>query len=214
MSFTLDSIKTHISGITHGAIAKVCNNDLLGQLKQPEGVNLTKDEENWNVRMDWHTDEAGVIDGLFMRMMSQTVVDAFIIRNGSYDNLTFMSTGAPTAYSADSIIHVTKAKQLFECMGGTPYDQPVTLNRHELKNPELIKPFFNQNQDMLPEWIREQLFPHIPTPPRTPEPTKKPTQRPEEPNKESRKTLYLGIAVLLVAAIVFVAKRSLDQKPR
>lgn len=148
------------------------------------------------------------------QLFSETVIEAFIIHDGEYDSLTMVSTGAPTGHFSDLFININKAQQLVEPLVGDPCDHPVSMNEHELKNRELITPFFAQNQDMLPEWIKEQLFPHVPTPPRIPQPTKKPTQRSEKPKQESRKMLYLGVAVLLIAAIAFVAKKSLDQKQR
>ena len=99
------------------------------------------------------------------------------------------------------LIHQTRAKQLFaplelpKSKDSATFDIPAA----KLIPPEEIRGFFGKNCDMLPDSIREAVYPSLKTPEDLPRPRRKPN------------FMCIGLVLLLVIGVANVVKRSFAQ---
>jgi hypothetical protein len=65
---TLATIQSKVSVSAYEQLAREFTDEALQEMSSSGGLTLTK---NHNVQMGWHTNTAGEIDGVFLRMLSE-----------------------------------------------------------------------------------------------------------------------------------------------
>ena len=110
---TLANIQPHLSGIAYQALEKVAKDDQLGQLSKPEGLNLQVEGQPSNVRMGWHRDQEERITGIFLRIYSNKLLQAYTFSQfddpdlGSKKQVDYLVVINPfTTLSPDELMHV------------------------------------------------------------------------------------------------------------
>jgi len=200
---TLANIKQHIDDVPYQALAKICSNEALQTLASPNGAKLDVQGKHSNVRIDWHRDaQTNTIDGIFFRVHNNEYIQAWrIIKDQDFDEPYLITiTHQHTTPSKIMFIHQGAAEQIFEQCVGASHEDPIAFEAEDLQDPGQIQAFFAKNQDMLPDSIRQRVFPQAP--PKKPIDGKDPAAP-----KSDNSYLYIAGALLLVLGIAFVAKR-------
>jgi hypothetical protein len=164
------------------------------KLFAPEGVLRRCNDAVFTVRMFWHHNETREITAIFIRMIFHDgSMIAWIMPNGwdkqhnmiwIRENSTILDSGFPRSMDG-SFGDMQKPKS---------GDVEPVLNIVQISYPEEIAAFFDQDRDVLPESLRERIFPPAPQDP-----------LPEPPNNTTY--LYMGAALLLMIGIGILAKK-------
>jgi hypothetical protein len=204
LPLTLVNIQNHVSIVTYEQLAKVCDDPLLTQLSSEEGISRTYQGALANVRMGWYRDETDTINGLFIRVHTQNMIVASVLKeDGNLDELII--TQQFTNLSEDVLLHVTKARQQFEVLQSAKHDEEIVFHLDALKEIPTIQAFFAKSREMLPEPYRTDLLPlpqkplENPLQPRDPHGPK--------PASNDYNYLYIGGALLAILGIAYLAKR-------
>lgn len=160
LPLTLTNIQPHVSSVAYDALVKVCDDSVIGELSSPEGIPTVVQGSPSRIQMDWHTDESDQINGIFLCVYNDSLIQAWQILGSNFLEITITTIPLYTGIS-DKALHVTLANETFERCVGTRHEEDVQFNftAEQLQNPEQIQDFFKHNQAMLPETLRQSLFP-------------------------------------------------------
>ena len=215
LPLTLTNIQPHVSSVAYDALSKVCDDSVIGELSSPGGIPAVVQGSPSRVQMDWHTDESDQINGIFLCVYNDSLIQAWKILKDSSDSDFFEITilTKPRMYTGTStpMLHVTLANQTFERCAGTRHEEDVQFNfaAEHLQNPEQIQDFFKHNQAMLPETLRRSLFPSKVEHKHREPPPKKPSS-PSSSNNNNY--LYIAGGIFLFLSIAYLAKRAFAKK--
>lgn len=191
---TLSLIEPYISPNTYTALKSSCNDSLLDQLSNSRGVNRIYKDVNVNVRIDWHRDEKDIIRGLFMRIYGSHFIEAFIINDDGYKRELNINPHDTFEFSR-SLIDLSDAQKLFAIINLKTHEEVIAFKLDNFKNPEKIKEFFSNHQDMLPEPIKEKIFPKLSLNPSH-----------SEENSEGQSCLIIALIVIIVGTAIVSTK--------
>lgn len=207
---TLANIQLHLSGIAYEALGKVCDDDKLEHLSKPEGLNLQVQREPSNVRMGWHRDQDNRITGIFLRIYSNKLLQAYTFSQfddpdvGPKKQVDYLVViNKFTNPYLDKMINKQEADRIFACLAGAPHTEAIDFQVQPQETPEVIQDFFQKSPTMLPSPLRKQLFPEPPK-----EPPKSPKKNKEEPNSSNGPSyLYIAGGLLLILGAAYIAKQ-------
>ena len=175
----------------------------LAALSSPAGRNITYESHAGNIRMGWHLDQEGRIDGLFIRVHNENTLQAWkILNDQNFDQPCELTvTQLHTTPSIKILYMVRDFRELYGRCASEAQDQEVAfaLAADALQNPEQIRTFFGKNRDMLPDSIRDAISP-LPRPPQNAQP-------------RSMTHTIIG-ASLLLCLMTFVARKAMNGTPK
>ena len=210
LPLTLTNIKPHVSSVAYDALVKVCDDSVIGELSSPGGIPAVVQGSPSRIQMDWHTDESDQINGIFLCVYNNSLIQAWKILGSDFSEITITTTPLYTGTS-DKVLHVTLANQTFEHCVGAPHEDVVQFNftAEQLQHPDQIQAFFKRNQAMLPETLRQSLFPS-----KVEHKHREPSPRKHSSPSSSNNNNYLYIAggIFLFLSIAYLAKRAFAKK--
>ncbi len=207
---TLTNIKPHVSSVAYDALSKVCDDSVIGELSSPGGVPAVVQGSPSRVQMDWHTDESDQINGIFLCVYNDSLIQAWQILGSDLSEITITTKPLYTGIS-NPMLHVRLANETFERCVGDRHAEDVQFNftAEQLQNPYQIQAFFKRNQAMLPETLRQSLFPS-----KVEHKHREPSPRKHSSPSSSNNNNYLYIAggIFLFLSISYLAKRAFAKK--
>lgn len=207
LPLTLANIQKHVSSVTYEQLTKVCDDPLLTELSSEEGISRTYQGALANVRMGWYRDETDTITGLFIRVHTQDMIVASVLKeDGTLDELII--TQHFTNLSEGVLLHVTKARQQFEVLQSAEHDKEIVFHLDALKEIPTIQAFFAKSREMLPEPYRTTLLP-LPPKPLEEDPLKPRDPHDPKPASNDYHYFYIGGALLAILGIAYLAKKVL-----
>ena len=94
-----------------------------------------------------------------------------------------------------SLIDLSNAQKLFAIINLKTHEEYIAFKLDNFKNPEKIKEFFSNHQDMLPEPIKEKIFPKLSLNP-----------SPSEETGEGQSFLIIALIVIIVGTAIVSTK--------
>ena len=200
---TLSNIQPHLSTVAYNALSKVCYDSALETLSSPNGASVVVQLLASRVQMEWHIDEGKRINGIFLCIYNSSMIQAWKFINEDLHEITILTTPLYTGVS-HPILHVSLAERTFGQCVGTDHEEQVQFQAVHLENPGQIHAFFKNNQEMLPEPLRQTLFPPVV------ERKRRETARRKNSSSLSNNNnnyYYIAGGVLLFLSIAFLSKR-------
>lgn len=151
LPLTLTNIQPHVSSVAYDALSKVCDDRALEQLSSPGGIPAVVQGSPSRVQMDWHTDESDQINGIFLCVYNNSLIQAWKILNGSsasdFSEITILTSPRKYTGILTPMLHVTLANKTFERCVGDRHAEDVQFNftAEQLQNPDQIQAFFKRN---------------------------------------------------------------------
>ncbi|MCB1109398.1 MAG: hypothetical protein KDK64_00300 [Chlamydiia bacterium] len=203
--FTLTQIKSYVDEVTSNALEATFTDADLQELSSNEGRTLEGRATPYNIRMGWHHNQAGEVNGIFLCRFDHESLQAWRLIKGfdphetPYELTVFQNRTTPATTMA---IHVGLLNGIFKRCKGTAHAGPVTFNypADQITDQEAIRKFFGKQRDFLPPSIRDVI---------SPPPRRDPPPRPQNPHR----VFYYLAAFALVAGVIKVTQWALA-KPK
>lgn len=134
-------------------------------------------------RIGWHRDETDKIQGLFLRIYNQNSITAYRYTNSI--EMISIENHQTTTSSSNVIAFFSMLQPLITQPNIKDHPRKPTCQIEHLGHPEKIQDFFKNNPDMLPQPVRDKVF----------------------PSTLSSKYIYLIGGLILTIGVIYLAKK-------